>query len=99
MKFKHETIIITKEAWCFLRNENRKKAGCVSLNEEQLEKCWARIRYRNHGANSEKYPIADNEIRIDCDSFNFRLEQVKEMLTANGYTFRQDGFIVEGIYI
>lgn len=97
-EFKNETIIITKEAWCFLKNENRKKAGCAPLNEEQLEKCWGRM-YRNNGANYEQYPIADNEIRIERDSFNFRLEQVIEMLTENGYTFRQDGFIAEGIYV
>lgn len=97
-EFKAETIVITKEAWLFLRQENRKKAGCAPLNQEQLEKAWTRVaRFRNNGASYEEYPIADNEIRIMRGSFNFTLEQMKEKLKANGFTVRQDGFIAEGI--
>ena len=98
-EFKNETIIITKEAFFFLKNEDRRKAGCSIFNDEQLEKWWARMRYRNGGASNEKHPISDNEVRISKDSFNFRFEQVKEMLKANGFTFRQDGFIEEGFYM
>lgn len=98
-EFKHETIIITKEAFFFLTQENRKKAMCSPLSEEQLEKRWTRIRFRNRGASMEKHPIAENEIRISQDSFSFRFDRIKEMLTANGFIFRQDGFIEEGCYL
>ena len=98
-EFKHETIIITKEAFFYLKAENRKKAQCSPLSEEQLEKAWERIRYKNRGASMEKHPITDNELRISPDCFNFRFDQIKEMLTANGFTFRQDGFIEEGCYM
>ena len=98
-EFKNETIVITKEAFFFLKNENRKKSNCTLFNQEQLEQWWSRMKYRNGGASKEKHPIGENEVRISKDSFNFRLEQVKEMLMANGFTFRQDGFIEEGCYM
>ena len=80
-EFKLETIVITKEAYLFLKQENRKKAGCDPLNQEQLERVWARVsRFRNNGASYEKHPIAENEIRIMRGSFNFTLEQMKELL-------------------
>ena len=97
-EFKNETIIITKEGFFFLTQKNREKARCTPLTAEQLEARWKRIRYRNGGAGSE-HPIAENEIRISKDSFNFRFEQIKEMLKADGFDFRQDGFIQEGCYM
>ena len=95
-EFKNETIVITKEGWFFLKQENRKKAGCQLMTQEQLEKAFGRIQYRNDGAGKD-HPIVDNEIRISKGSFNFRLEQMKQMLKDNGFDFREDGFVIEGI--
>lgn len=98
-EFKNETIIITKEGFFFLKNASRRKAGCQELSLEKLEQWWARMRYRNGGASNIKHPINDNEVRVSKDSFNFRLDEVKAMLHAEGLTFRQDGFIEEGCYM
>lgn len=98
-KFKNETIVITKDAYFFLRNEFRVKEGYKPLNNEQLERIWSRFRSRNIGENNKTHPIAENEIRIDKDTFGFKLELAKEMLMTNGFIFRQDDFIQEGIYI
>ena len=86
-EFKHETMVITKEAWKFLRNADRVKGGYSELKDEQLEKVW-----------SKTHPIAENEIRVENDSWNtFRIEEAKQKLTENGFAYRQDGFVAEGI--
>lgn len=92
-----ETIIISKEAWKFLRQEDRKKANCRLLTDEELEKCWKRI-WRNSGASNETYPIGEDEVRIERDTFNQRWDRVKEILKENGFEYRTDGFVVEAIY-
>ena len=92
-----ETIIISKEAWKFLRQEDRKKANCRLLTDEGLEKIWKRI-WRNFGASNETHPIGENEVRIERDTFNQRWDRVKEILKENGFEYRTDGFVVEAIY-
>lgn len=95
---KLETIIISKEAWKFLRNKNRTMQGFTALNDEQLEKSWNRIRLKNLGANTKTYPIEENEIRIDRDCVSIRFELVKSILNNEGFSYREDGFIQEAIY-
>ena len=92
-----ETIIISKEAWKFLRQEDRKKANCRLLTDEELEKSWKRI-WRNFGASNETHPIGEDEVRIERDTFNQRWDRVKEILKENGFEYRTDGFIQEAIY-
>lgn len=98
-EFKHETIIIEKKGWQFLRQQNRINAGCTPLSQEQLEKAWDRIKYRNSGANPDTHPIAENEIRISPDSFGMRWDNVKFLLKENGFKQRQDGYEIEGFYL
>ena len=97
-KFAHETIIITKEAWKFMWNFERAADGYKPCTDAQLENIWNRC-FRNKGANPATHPIADNEIRVDRDSFNMRFDGVKSTLDANGFGWRVDGFIAEGVYI
>lgn len=92
----YSTIIISFEAWKFLRNEDRRKANVPLLSDELLQKSWNRMKFRNQGAGSS-YPISENEIRIYKDSTLFDLESVKDMLIKNGFTFREDGFILDCI--
>ena len=92
-----ETIIISNEAWKFLRQEDRKKANCRLLTDEELEKIWKRI-WRNFGASNETHPIGEDEVRIGRDTFNQRWDRVKEILKENGFEYRTDGFVVETIY-
>ena len=96
-EFKHETIIIEKEGWEFLKNLSRTSKGFKALSQEQLDKSWDRDDFKNGGG--KKYPIADNEIRIDPDSFAIRWDKVKQLLKDNGFNQRQDGYEVEGIYL
>lgn len=97
-EFKHETIIIEKEGWEFLKNQSRTLKGFEPLSQEQLDKIWKReYEFRNGGG--EKYPISENEIRIEPDSFALRWDKVKQLLKDNGFKQRQDGYVVEGIYL
>ena len=95
---KLETIIISKEAWKFLRNKNKTMQGFTALNDEHLEKCWNRIRLKNLGANTQTYPVEENEIRIDRDCVSIRFELVKSILNNEGFSYREDGFIQEAIH-
>lgn len=92
----YSTIIISFEAWKFLRNEDRQKANVPLLSDELLQKSWNRMKYRNQGAGKD-YPISDNEIRIYKDSTLFDMETVKRKLIENGFTYREDGFILDCI--
>lgn len=96
---KLETLVITKEAWKFLRKYSCTSRGFKEPTDEQLEKTWNRMDFKNGGAYSKTYPIAENEIRIESDSFAIRWEKVKELLAENGFGFRSDGFIQEAMYI
>ena len=98
MKVKLETLVIKKDAYFFLKNWNRQTQGFSPLDNEQLEKFWTRLRYRNQGASNKEHPIAENEIRITKDTFGVRIEYVKAVLNKNGHTYRQDNFIQECIY-
>ena len=98
-EFKNPTLIIEKDAFLFLVNQNRLAVGCTALPPDKLEQRWTRMRHRNGGASQEKHPITENEVRISKDSFNFSLEVIKSVLPAKGFTFREDGFIEEGCYM
>ena len=95
---KLETIIINKEAWKFLRNKNRTTQGFTALTDEQLEKAWSKMRFRNQGASNQTYPINENEIRLMRDSFSLRWDNIKDMLNDEGFGYREDGFVQEAIY-
>lgn len=92
-----ETIIIKKDAWAYLRNLDRTTRGYSELSEEQLERSWNRIPYRNNGANPDTHPIADDEIRIDKGHFGFPLERVKEIIREQQFEWRRDGYTINGI--
>ena len=96
----HETIIITKSAWKFLRNHFRLTNGYSKLRDEQLEKIWnSTKRYRNLGANPQTHPISDNEMRIEDGDFLCEFSEIKKLLRYNGFGYREDGFVVSGIDI
>ena len=94
-----ETIIVNQTAWKFLKNWDRTRRDYTALSDEALDKSWNRDEFKNGGASRKTHPIADNEIRIDGGSFAARLEVVKAILIENGFEFRQDGFVEEGIYL
>lgn len=98
-EFRNETIIITKDAWAFMWNYERQAHGFKPCSDEQLNKIWGKMCYRNRGANPATHPIDDNEIRVDRDTFNMRFEKVKSTLAANGFEYRQDGFVASGFYL
>jgi hypothetical protein len=97
-EFKHETMVITKEAWKFLENHYRTSRGFSEAKEEWLEKQWNRA-FKNGGANPATHPIAENEIRVEHGSFLMSLDDIKSTLKSNGFEYRQDGFIMEGFNI
>lgn len=96
--FTSETIILTKEVWEIAKNWDRTQRGYKPLSNTFIERVWTQG-FRNGGANPATHPIADNEIRVDRDSFYIDLEHIKAMLYNAGYTWREDGYIVEGIYL
>ena len=98
-KYANETIIISKEAWKFMSNFSRENGGFRPLPEERLEWIWKRIYIRNGGANPETHPIGEDEIRINRDTFNMSWEDVRQILNDSGFEYRQDGFIITGIYV
>lgn len=106
--YTHETIIITKEAWKFLRNLNRKIGGFRPVTDEMHEREWQYVTHnnnRNRGANPVSHPIADNEIRIHPGYFgSIAWDDVKEMLADDGFAdggfgYRQDGYVIKGMCI
>lgn len=97
-EYKHETIILTKEVWVLAKNWDRTSRGFKPLSDTFVERVWTQC-FRNGGANPATHPIADNEIRVDRDSFHFNLETIKAMLLNAGCTWREDGFVQEGIYL
>lgn len=97
--FKHETLIISKEAWFFLNHYDRTSRGYRDCTNEWLERVWSSQLIRNNGANPETHPIADDEIRIDREYFHISWDKIKTVLTDNGFTYRDDGFIVNGFNI
>lgn len=96
---KHETIIITEQAYKFLSNEVYKRRSGKSFSEEQLNKIVSMKKFRNGGADDKTYPIKANEIRIDKDCFSIKIDEIKELLNKEGFGYRQDGFIVDCIYV
>lgn len=92
---KLETLIITKEGYIFLRNRGRKKLLLQPLTKEQEIKAWNERISKNLGANNTKYPISENEIRIDKYSFNQQIEAIAIILKENNLPYRQDGFVEE----
>ena len=55
--FTSETIIVSKEAWKYLRNVERQRDGRAPLNDERLNAIWDRISFHNGGANPATHPI------------------------------------------
>jgi hypothetical protein len=98
-QFTSETVIISKEAWKYLRNVDRQRDGRAPLNDERLNAIWDRISFHNGGANPATHPIRKNEHRVDKDTFSMSISAVKSILDEKGFTYRQDGYIVEGIYM
>lgn len=96
--FTSETIILTKEAWIAAKNYDRTQRGYKPLSEAFIERTWNQC-FRNSGANPATHPIAENEIRVDRDSFYLDLEHIKAMLVNAGLSWREDGYMVEGIYL
>lgn len=97
---KHETIIIEKEGWEFLKNQTLVMRGFKPRTQEQLDKEWNRIDrngFRNDGANLKTHPIEENEIRVDPDEFSIGWDKIKQLIKDNGIKYRQDGYEVEGI--
>lgn len=94
-EFKHETIIIEKDAWQFLKNKSVTERGFKPLSQEQLDRIWSRDDFKNEAG--KKYPITDNEIRISPNTFAIRWDRVKSSLEENGFKYRQDGYEIEGI--
>jgi hypothetical protein len=96
-EYKVETIVVERDGWEFLKNKSRTDKGFSPLTKEQLDRSWERDDFKNGGG--KKYPIADNEIRISYSSFNIRWDTIKDLLTENGFKWRQDGFCFEEISI
>lgn len=97
---KLETMIITKDAWVFLKQQQRKKLNCTPISNERIEEQFNRIKKRrldNQGASNEDYPLSENEIRITNSSFCFNLKDVKTLLEMFGYEYRADGFVQEAL--
>ena len=98
--FAYETIIINKSAWKFLKNYDRQRGGFKKLSDEQLNNFWNKIDiFKNRGANPATHPIKANEVRIDRDTFNMKLDMVKQVLEENGFKYRQDGFVSHGMNV
>lgn len=97
--FKHETIIVKKDGWKFLRNLDRVSRGFTALSNDSLDKIWDRTTVKNGGANPKEYPINDDEIRIDPDMFGIPWDDVKKSCYLNDLEWRRDGFLLEGINI
>jgi len=101
MEMFEKTLVITKEGWKVLRvfsGKNTCKAYGIPYKEhtdEQLEKEWSKLRYRNCGASNEKCPIADNEFRYSTDGWGYRIETIKKLLDSKGLPYRDDGFVAE----
>lgn len=97
--YTHETIVITKEAWKFLRNFNRKIGGFRPVTDEMHERTWSKLN-RNYCANPVSHPIGDDEIRIYPGCFEkIAWDEVKDMLIEGGLGYRDDGFRAKGMYI
>ena len=97
--FEHETIIVTKDGWKFLRNLNRTTQGYSELTDEQLDRIWDNTTIKNNGANPKTHPISENEIRIDDYMFSIKWDKIKEIIYKNNLEWRKDGFMLTGIDI
>ena len=75
-EFKHETIIITKEAWKFLQNHYRLSRGFSKMKDEWLESMWKKA-FKNGGANPKTHPVSKNEIRIEHGSFLMKIDDIQ----------------------
>ena len=97
--FTSETIIVSKEAWKYLWNVERQRDGRAPISDDRLNAIWDRISFHNGGANPATHPIGKNEHRVDRDTFAISIPSVKSILDEKGFEYRQDGFVVEGIYM
>lgn len=100
-QYKYSTVIIPKEGWKYLlQRAFSQGGGGRTLPEESIERAWNRAQNnRNGGASPIKNPIAENEIRVDIDTFGLSAELIKKLLDEQGIAWRDDGYIAEGIYV
>lgn len=98
-EFESETIVVKKDAWMFLWNYERILKGYKEVTEEQLNRIWNKIPFLNGDASKDKFPILENEIRIDKNNFGFEMEKIKDVLTQNGFDFREDGYKARYSYL
>lgn len=99
-QYKYSTVIIPKEGWKYLlQRAFSQGGGGRTLPEESIERAWKRIASKNGGASPTKNPIAEDEIRVDMDTFGLNTELIKKLLDEQGISWREDGFITEGIYV
>lgn len=88
--FKHDSLLVNKESYCYIKQYNRKRRGYGPLSEESLDRLWKRIHCKEQN---------ETLARIDKDTFSISMEQVKELLTSAGLTYIDDGKKVEGFYL
>ena len=98
-EYRNETLIITGDAWKFLRRYSAVSRGFKNPTDEQLDKWWDKYDFRNGGASRKTNPISDNEVRISRDSFAIKWDSIKKLLEENGFSYRDDGFCEEGCYL
>lgn len=86
-KFSHDSFLINKDGYFFLRNFSRKERGFEPLTIDKLEKIWDRL-----SKESEQY-------RVTVDSFSKSVIELKDLLDDAGFTYIEDGKKVEGFYL
>lgn len=98
------TLIITKEGWKLIRilsskrNCERYGISYKQPTDEQFEKEWSKISFKNGGASNKEYPISDNEFRYRPSGFGYSIDTVKKLLDEKGLTYREDSFIAEFLF-
>lgn len=91
-EYRNRTLIITKEGFFFIKNEIKKSISGKPHSTGFLEREWRRAAGHNP-ANREKYPIGANETRIVDGDFRLNQDEIKELLDANGFSYRDDGYV------
>ncbi len=99
-----KTLIITKEGWkavrIFCGQKTCKAYGrqYKQPTDEQFDREWDRMQFRNGGASNKEHPIADDEFRYRPSGFGYKIETIKKLLDSKGLTYREDGFIAEYLF-
>lgn len=98
---KAKTLVMTKAGWKvvheFISSENRKAFGLPQRksSDEELERLWAKMKFRNLGAPQKEYPISDDEWRYAVSDYGYSIKRIKAILDENSLSYRQDGFCLE----